>query len=134
MKVDISIDRKMEMAHSGEGRIFSQLLTAGYYEAAYAQPCNALEDHMAYKGHWAAQFRAESSRACYRSSLTYHFQRVERYMLETVISVQGISHEAKELPLRKRIDDKIGKRGNEEEMNRPGIANINRHQGQMGVR
>lgn len=28
----------------------------------------------------------------------------------------------------------IGKRGNEEEINRPSMANINRHQGQMGVR
>ena len=134
MKVDISIDRKMEMAHSGEGRIFSQLLTAGYYEAAYAQPCNALEDQTwntrAIGRHDFEQSKAEHA----ISPVSHHFQRVERYMLETVISVQGISHEAKELPLRKRIDDKIGKRGNEKEMNRPGIANINRHQGQMGVR
>lgn len=55
-------------------------------------------------------------------------------MLETVILVQGVSHE-----LRVTIDEedrgyRIGNRGNEEEINRPSIANINRHQGQMGVR
>jgi hypothetical protein len=112
------------------------LLSAENYEVAYqAQPCDAFQDPI-YNMRAGRQHNFEQSKAEHAISPVSHitFNGVKVQMLETVILVQGIPHKLGNTIEEEDRGYKIDERGNEEEINRPSIANINRHHGQMGVR
>lgn len=127
----------MEIAHLNEDGIFSELLSVENYEVAYqAQPCNALKRPYIYNMRADRQDNFRQSKAKHAispvSHITFKGESADAWnghsCTKYLPRIEGVTIEEEDRGYN------IGKRGNEEEINRPSMANINRHQGQMGVR